>query len=46
LTANALQGDKEKYINAGMDDYISKPIQIEELKKVLERFVYPEVRSL
>jgi len=34
LTANALQGDKEKYIDAGMDDYISKPIQIEELNGI------------
>ncbi|HHD80400.1 MAG TPA: response regulator [Campylobacterales bacterium] len=47
LTANALQGDKEKYIDAGMDDYISKPIQIEELKKVLEKFVNTaKIRSL
>ncbi|MCK4441778.1 MAG: response regulator [Sulfurovaceae bacterium] len=46
LTANALQGDKEKYINAGMDDYISKPMQIKELKKVLNRFVDTQIRSL
>jgi len=46
LTANALQGDREKYIDAGMDDYISKPMQIEELKKVLNKFIYPQVRSI
>jgi len=46
LTANALQGDREKYIDAGMDDYISKPMQIEELKKVLDKFIYPQVRSI
>lgn len=46
LTANALQGDKEKYIKEGMDDYISKPIQINELKKILKRYIYPQVRSL
>ncbi len=36
LTAYALDGDRERCIQAGMDDYISKPIQIEELRSVLE----------
>ncbi len=35
LTANALQGDREKYLAVGMDDYISKPIQIEQLRHVI-----------
>jgi signal transduction histidine kinase/CheY-like chemotaxis protein len=39
LTANALRGDKEKYINAGMDAYLSKPMNIKELKDILVKFV-------
>jgi len=35
MTANAMQGDKEKCIKAGMHDYISKPININELTQVL-----------
>jgi PAS domain S-box-containing protein len=37
ITAYALKGDRERCLAAGMDDYISKPIVIEELRRVLER---------
>jgi CheY-like chemotaxis protein len=37
MTANALAGDREMCLQAGMDDYISKPIRIPDLAAALER---------
>lgn len=37
LTAYAMAGDREKFLDAGMNDYIAKPVQVVELKKALER---------
>ena len=37
ITAYALDGDRERCLHAGMDDYISKPIQLDELRMVLEK---------
>ncbi|HIK31933.1 MAG TPA: response regulator [Oscillatoriales cyanobacterium M59_W2019_021] len=39
MTANAMQGDRETYLAAGMDDYISKPIRLEELQRAIEMAV-------
>ena len=37
MTAYAMKGDREQCLAAGMDDYIGKPVKIEDLKRVLER---------
>ncbi|HXN35826.1 MAG TPA: response regulator [Opitutaceae bacterium] len=38
LTASAMQGDREKCISVGMDDYVSKPVRLGELQAALERW--------
>jgi CheY-like chemotaxis protein len=37
MTANAMQGDRDKCIEAGMDDYLSKPTRVEDLREALGR---------
>jgi signal transduction histidine kinase/CheY-like chemotaxis protein len=39
MTANAMRGDREKALEAGMDDYIAKPVRREELEAVLGRWI-------
>ena len=40
LTAHAMKGDREKCIEAGMDDYITKPVKRENIFEILEKFVF------
>lgn len=42
LTANAIAGMKEKYLSIGFDDYLSKPIQRNELERVLDKYLREE----
>lgn len=39
LTANAMQGAKEEYMKQGMDDYLTKPIELPELTKQLDKWL-------
>jgi len=45
ITAYALEGDRERCLEAGMNDYISKPMEKDELSDVLKRCTGPKIRN-
>ena len=38
MTASAMQGDREQCLAAGMDDYIAKPVRLEDMRNIIERW--------
>ncbi|MDD5717907.1 MAG: response regulator [Sulfuricurvum sp.] len=45
MTANAMNGDREKCIRSGMNDYISKPIDMDILKETLQKWIQEEINQ-
>ncbi|QFU23055.1 response regulator [Shewanella eurypsychrophilus] len=46
MTANAMVGDREKVITAGMNDHISKPLNVELMYETMARWISPQCRGL
>ena len=46
LTAHAMPGDRERYLEVGMDAYVTKPIDIVELTRVIDQLVPPAAESV
>ena len=45
LTAYVSSDEKERCLAAGMDDYLAKPLQIEEMERMVIRYVHPQLKN-
>ena len=39
MTVHAMEGDREKYLELGMDDYLPKPVTVDALRSVLNKWL-------